>query len=98
MINISLTLSDIPKECIITGSSEKGSKKYLNVSIDKMKEADKFGNTHTAYISQTKEQREAKTPKVYIGKGKEFIFEQPAPQQAAPAPAPAPTEGDGLPF
>ena len=95
MINISLTLSDIPKELIITGSEEKGSKKYLNVSIDKMKEADKFGNTHTAYISQTKEQREAKTPKVYIGKGKEFIFEQAAQQQAAPAPSP---EENDLPF
>ena len=89
MINISLTVSDIPKEKIIVGAEEKGSKKYLNISIDRMKEPDKFGNTHTVYVSQTKEEREAKTPKVYIGKGKEFIFEQrtdPAPQQAAPAP------------
>ena len=54
---------------------------------------DQFGNTHYVAISQTKEEREAKSPKVYLGNGKEFVFSD------GPAPAPANAGNDGdLPF
>ena len=71
MINISICLSDIPKEKIQTA---KNGKKYLPLTNDKKRQLDTYGQTHTVYINQSKEEREAKAEKVYIGKGKEFKF------------------------
>ena len=71
MITISVCLTDLPKEAIQTG---KNGKKYINLVCDKRKAESQFGETHTLYVSQTKEQREAKEDKVYVGGGKEFIF------------------------
>jgi hypothetical protein len=55
------------------------------------------------YQNQTKDERAAKTPKVYIGNGKEFKFnQQTAPQQQQSAPATNPLHSqqavDDLPF
>jgi hypothetical protein len=72
MINISICLSDIPKEAITT--SKTNGKKYLSLIVDERKEKDNYGNTHSVALSQTKEQREAKEKKVYLGNGKEYIF------------------------
>ena len=98
MITISVCLTDLPKEAIQTG---KNGKKYINLVCDKRKAESQFGETHTLYVSQTKEQREAKEDKVYVGGGKEFIFsgnEQPK-QQAKSQPKAAPIEDDdSLPF
>ena len=38
-------------------------------------EADKYGNDLTVYINQTKEDRENKAEKVYVGNGKEMVFD-----------------------
>jgi len=85
MINTSINLSKIPKDKIIDG--KKG--KYLNVTIDQLKEPDAYGNTHTVYISQTKEERAAKVAKVYLGSGKEFVCNGQSQQQSQPnAPTP----------
>lgn len=46
-------------------------KKFLNLVMTKMQQPDQYGNTHTVYLSQSKEQREQKAPKKYIGKAKE---------------------------
>lgn len=78
MINISICVDDIPKDKITTG---KNGKRYLNLVVDKRKEKDKFDNDHTVYISQSKDERTAKLPKVYVGNGKELVF---GGQQAAP--------------
>ncbi|MDR1897997.1 MAG: hypothetical protein LBR10_14535 [Prevotellaceae bacterium] len=72
MIKIKLTVSDIPKEKIYIG--EKG--KYLGIIVTEMQQPDKYGNTHTVYIEQTKEERESRAAKIYIGKGKLLAFEQ----------------------
>lgn len=71
MIVTSICLSDIPEAKITTASN---GKKYVNIVIDERKEKDKYDNTHTAYLSQTKEEREAKQAKVYVGNGKEYKF------------------------
>ena len=76
MIVISLCADDLKPHLT---KSEKNGKHYVNVVIDSRKETDKFGNTHTAYISQSKEQREAKQPKSYVGNGKEFKFNSSSP-------------------
>lgn len=77
MIKVNINLSAIPKSLIVEG--KKG--KYVNVIINKMKQPDPYGNTHTVYLEQSKEEREAKAEKVYIGKGKEVTFNGAAPQQ-----------------
>lgn len=72
MIVISVCVTDIPKENIKL--SEKNGKKYVSFVVDERKQPDQFGNTHTVYMNQTKEKREANDPKVYVGNGKEYIF------------------------
>jgi hypothetical protein len=72
MINLDICLSEIPQDARRTG---KNNKVYTNIVVDKMKQVDQYGNTHTVYMAQTKEERAAKKDKVYIGKAKEFIFE-----------------------
>ena len=47
-----------------------GSYKKLTLSISDT--TDKYGNNISIYEEQTKEQRDAKTPKSYVGNGKVF--------------------------
>lgn len=68
---LSICLTDIPKDRIIKPSNGKS---YINIVVDTRREADKFGNTLSVYISQTKEEREQKVNKTYIGSGKEYKF------------------------
>ena len=71
IINLSINLAKIDKTKIIEG--KKG--KYLNITIAANRDGeDDYGNTHYAYISQDKEEREAKADKTYLGNGKEFVF------------------------
>ena len=52
----------------------------------------KFGQNVSAYVSQTKEQRDADTPKFYVGNGKTFWSkgETPVPQREEQQQAPHP--------
>jgi len=95
----SINLNEIPKDKIIVG--KKG--KYLPISITLNDELDQFGNQGPVIVSQTKEEREAKTPKVYLGnvklvwtngEVKKFDFQQ----QAAPQPKVEEKIEDDLPF
>lgn len=71
IINVRLELDKIDKTKIVVG--EKG--KYLNIIVAERKETDQYGNTHTVYIQQSKEERESKEEKIYMGSGKEYEFE-----------------------
>ena len=82
MITINLNLSQIPKETIFDGKLGK----YINLVVEERREPDRFGNTHTVYISQSKEEREAKKDKVYIGSGKEYKFENKPKEEPKPEP------------
>ena len=66
LINSSINLAKIPKDKIIDG--EKG--KYIPLSIALNDDLDKFGNNCSITVAQTKEERDAKTPKIYLGNGK----------------------------
>lgn len=79
LINLSICLTDIPKDKIKLANN---GKKYLAITVQDLKEADEYGNTHSLYVTQTKEEREAKERRAYIGRGKEAIF-----KSAAPAPS-----------
>jgi hypothetical protein len=63
IINGSINLSEIPKDKIITG--KKG--KYLPVTIVINDEPDQFGNQGPITVAQTKEERESKVAKTYLG-------------------------------
>jgi hypothetical protein len=99
IIKASINLNEIPKDKIIIG--KKG--KYLPVTITINDEVDQFGNQGPIVVAQTKEEREAKQAKTYLG-NVQVVWtngdnvaaapRQDQPAQAAPAPAPA----DDLPF
>ena len=102
MVVVLIDLNKIDKSKIKAG---KNGEKYYSVVVDNRKEADKFGNTHTVYDNQSKEDREAKVAKNYLGSGKEFVFNNNnAPAQAAQLQQQVPTrfvsqdDTDGLPF
>ena len=81
MIVVSIDLTKIDKSKIVAG---KNGQKYYSLVVDELRTPDKYDNTHTVYQNQTKDERAAKTAKVYIGNGKEFKFnQQTAPQQQA---------------
>ena len=63
IINASINLSEIPKHKVIDG--KKG--KYLPITIVLNDETDNFGNQGPITVGQTKEERESKSPKVYLG-------------------------------
>ena len=70
LISVSICLTDIPKDKIKLATN---GKKYTNIVVAQRKEISQYGETHTVFMSQDKEERAANTDKVYIGGGKEFI-------------------------
>ncbi len=71
MLSLNICLSDIQEAKIYKA---KNGKQYITISVMKLKEKNKYGNTHTCYIRQTKEEREAKQAKVYVGNGQKIDF------------------------
>lgn len=63
IIKCSINLNEIPKHKIIDG--KKG--KYLPVTITLNNDPDQFGNQGPMIVEQSKEERDAKVPKVYLG-------------------------------
>ena len=99
IIKASINLNDIPKDKIYVG--KKG--KYLPITITLNDELDQFGNQGPVVVEQTKDERDAKAPKTYLGNVKVVWTNgtnvEPAPRNdAPPAPAPAAAPADDLPF
>lgn len=65
IISASIDLAKIDKKNIY----EKDGKKYLSIQIS-VNDETKYGNNVSVAIGQTKEQREAKVDKTYLGNGK----------------------------
>ena len=78
IIKASIDLTKIPKEKIVDG--KKG--KYINVTMFINDEPDQYGNNASVIMSQTKEEREAKTPRVYLGNGKTVGNNQPKQEES----------------
>ncbi len=71
IINISIDLNKIESAKIKTVTLKSGKvAKYLDVTIFTNDEADTYGNNASMTMSQTKEERAAKAPVVYLGNGK----------------------------
>ena len=101
IIKASINLSNVPKDKIITG--KKG--KYLPITITVNDDLDQFGNQGPICVDQSKEERESKEAKTYLGNVKVVWTNgenvDTAPRDAATAPPPqaqAKTEEVDLPF
>ena len=66
LINLNINVENLPKEKFVKG--KKGV--YYNFTISVNDNTNQFGQNVSAFDSQTKEEREAKKPKQYIGNGK----------------------------
>lgn len=66
LINLSIRVDQLQKQKFVAG---KDGKVYYNFTIAVNDEANQFGQNVSAYDSQTKEEREAKKSKSYIGNG-----------------------------
>jgi len=66
----SICLSDIDKSKIV--KSEKNGKLYLSVDIWVNEQPDNYGNIGSINVRQSKEEREAKEKKTYIGNFKQL--------------------------
>jgi hypothetical protein len=83
---LSICLSDVPKDRFKKADN---GKVYLNLITGERKEPDKFDNNLWVAVSQTKEEREAKMDKIYVGAGvrKEFAPSSPVrPEQVESLP------------
>ena len=98
IIATSIDLTKIPKDKIIDGA--KG--KYLPITITINDEVDQFGNQGPVVVRQTKEERDAKTEKVYLGNVKVVWTNgdnvDVAPRDNAPAAQQVQQPVDDLPF
>jgi hypothetical protein len=101
IIKTSINLSNIDKSKVIDG--KKG--KYLPITITLNDEVDQFGNQGPVVVAQTKEERESKVAKTYLGNVQvvwtngtnvEVAPRQDQPVQATPVAEVAPA--DDLPF
>lgn len=95
LVNCSICLTDIPRDRIKVAAN---GKKYLNVTLQDLREADEYGHTHSLFCSQTKEEREAKEKRVYIGRGREVVFNQRTPSAEEIAALPTASDFEDLPF
>jgi hypothetical protein len=66
ILSASLNVAKIDSTKLIDGRTGK----FLNITITINDEVDKFGNNASIFESQSKEERDAKTPKNYLGNGK----------------------------
>ena len=99
IIKTSINLNSIPKDKIIQGKK----RKYLPITITVNDEPDQFGNQGPVIVDQTKEEREAKAPKTYLGNCKVVwtngTFPDRIPYEGAAAPAPkVEKQEEDLPF
>ena len=100
IIKASIDLNKIPKDKIYVG--KKG--KYLPITITLNDEVDQFGNQGPVVVEQSKEEREAKVAKTYLGNVKvvwtngDNVAAPPRDAQPQMAQAPATAPADDLPF
>lgn len=66
IINFNLDVSKLPKEKFVAG---KNGSVYVNLTMS-VNDETRYGNNTSVYVNQTKEEREAKKQRQYLGNGK----------------------------
>ena len=100
IIKANIDLTKVPKDKVFVG--KKG--KYLPITITINDELDQFGNQGPVVVEQTKEEREAKAPKTYLGNVKvvwtngENVDTPPRDGSTPTTPAPKTEVEEDLPF
>lgn len=110
LLSTSICLTDLDKSKITTANN---GKKYLNITVSVNDEVNNYGQNVSLYHSQTKEEREAREHRKYLGNGKVVWTDggikavdkdgrivgdtSPAPS-SAPAPSLASNDESDLPF
>ena len=95
MIVIDICLSDIPEW---SRKKANNGKVYAKFALVERQAPDKFDNTHSVYMNPTKEQRESKEAKCYVGSGKQLVFGSPATSAPKQEEAPRNDDFEQLPF
>ena len=95
IINVSINLNKVDKAKLIKGA--KGT--YLSLNIAVNDEKDQYDNDCSVWENQTKEEREAKASKNYLGNGKVvWSSEEQVLSTTKTSAKKAPVEVDDLPF
>jgi hypothetical protein len=100
LLSVSINVADLPKEKFVQG--KKGT--YYNFTISVNDDTNQFGQNVSLFDSQTKEEREAKKSKTYIGNGKvvwtdgKMTTVEREDLGKAANPAPAAADSGDLPF
>ena len=68
LLNLSIDVASLPKEKFVTA---KNGKVYYKFTVA-VNDETKYGNNVSAFDHQTKEERDAKKPKSYLGNGNVF--------------------------
>lgn len=71
MIKVNINLTSIPEG--VRWKNQKGDD-MVTIIVTERREVGQYGETHTAYINQSDEERQKGAPKVYVGRGKEYKF------------------------
>jgi hypothetical protein len=66
IVNFSLDLTKLPKEKMIKG--KKGT--YINLSLNVNDQTNQYGKNASVIVSQSREEREAKQDRIYVGNGR----------------------------
>ncbi len=66
IINFNLDVSKLPKEKFVAG---KNGSVYVNLTMS-VNDETRYGNNTSVYVNQTKEEREAKKQRQYLGNGR----------------------------
>lgn len=95
IISASIDVSKIDKAKLVEG---KNGAKYLNLTIFCNDSKDQYNNDVAISEGQTKEEREAKAKKVYIGNGKTIWTDEGTSFVGDRSPAPKSKASSDLPF
>lgn len=96
LINAQINKSKL--QGLVHYTNKRTNEESVNITISLNDAPDQYGNNASIWISQTKEERDAKAQKIYLGNGK-VIYDSNMPRQNAPEfPKEAPTTSTDLPF
>lgn len=97
LLSLSIDVTKIDKSRLYKG--QKGT--YLKLTVGINDEPDQFGNNVSSWEEQTKEERDAKAQRNFLGNGKVLFSDDHKEKAAAPVnrePAPVEINGGVLPF
>jgi hypothetical protein len=96
LIAISIDVTKLDKSKLVKG--KKGT--YANITVSVNDEDDQFGNNASIWESQTKEERDAKVDRNFLGNGKVIWSSQSSTDQPKPSgkKTQASDDNDDLPF